>query len=88
MNCAAKTLPIKLEGAGNLMYNNIAEFMGTKKRILNVNRELAADFLNDGAEDVLTQNEVGADLEATLNVAVRLGNSTYSAIQSAVLFFN
>ena len=44
--------------------------------------------MNDGAEDVLTQNEVGADLEATLDVAVRLGNSTYSAIQSAILFYN
>ena len=32
MNYAAKTLPIKLEGAGNLMYNNIAEFMGNKEK--------------------------------------------------------
>ena len=32
MNCAAKRPPVKLEGAGNLMYNNIAEFMGHKEK--------------------------------------------------------
>ena len=62
------------------MYNDIAEFMGTNRRILTVNRDLATNVLNDGAADVLTRNEGGADLEATVDVAVRLGDSTYSAI--------
>ena len=56
MKCAAKKPPIKLEGAGCLMYNYIAEFMGTKRRIVTVNRELAANYVNDGATYVLTQN--------------------------------
>ena len=64
--------------------------MVTKRRIVAVNRELAVNFLNDGATDVLTRNEGGAGLEARVDVAVRLGDSTYSAIQSAiyVLYFH
>ena len=42
--------------------------------------------MNDGAADVLTQNEVGSYLEARVDVAVRLGDSMYSAIQSAISF--
>ena len=83
MNRSAKNPPIKLEGAGCLMYNDIVEFMATKRRIVTVNRKLATNFLNDGEADVLTRNEGGADLEATLDVAVRLGDITYNAIQSA-----
>ena len=60
---------------------------GTKKRIVPVKICLAARFLNDRAAYVLTQNEVGADLEATLNVAVRLGYSTYISIQIDISFF-
>ena len=84
MNCAAKKPPTKSEGAGCLMYNDIAEFMGTKIRILTLNREIAANDVNDGATYVLTQNEDGADLESILDVAVRLGDSTYSDIQGAI----
>ena len=86
MNHAAKNPPIKLEGASCLMYNDIAEFMGTNRRILTVNRDLATNVLNDGAADVLTRNEGGADLEATLDVEVRLGDRTYSAIKSTISF--
>ena len=68
------------------MYNYIAEFMGTKRRIVAVNRELVTNFVNDGASDVLTWNEGGDDLEATLDVAVRLGGSIYSTIQHAISF--
>ena len=67
------------------MYNYIAEFMGTKRRIMTVNRELAANCVNDGETYVLTRNEGGADLEATLDV-VRLGDITYSAIESTISF--
>ena len=49
-----------------------------------MNRELATNFVNDGSADVLTQNQVGTDLEAIVDVAVRLGDSIYSAIQIAV----
>ena len=68
------------------MYTDIAYFMGTKRIIVTVNRELAANFLNDGAKDVLTRNEGRGDLEARVDVAVRLGDSTYSSIQSAIYF--
>ena len=78
--------PIKLEGDGCLMYNYIVEFMGTKRIIVTVNREIDSNFVNDGASDVLTQNEGGTDLEATMDVAVIIGDSTFSAIQSAISF--
>ena len=69
-----------------MMYNDIVKFMGTKRRIVTVNIDLAANVLNDGSADVSTQNEVGSYLEARVDVAVRLGDSTYSAIQSAISF--
>ena len=68
------------------MHNYIADFMGTKKRFVTVNRDLAANSVNDGTADVLTRNEGGSYLEATLDVALRLGDSTYSAIHSAISF--
>ena len=86
MNCSSKKTPIKLEGAGCLMYNSIVEFMGTKISILNVNIELEKNYVNGGATDVLTRYEDRADLEARMDVAVRLGDSTSSAIQSAIYF--
>ena len=78
-----KNPPIKFEVADCFIYNYIAKFMGTKKSILTVNKHIAETFFIDGATDVLTRNEGGADLEATLDVAVRLGDITYNAIQSA-----
>ena len=75
---------IKLESAGCLMYKDIVEFMVTNRRIVTVNRELAVNYVNDGATDVLTQNESGANLGSILDVAVRLGDITYSAIQSVI----
>ena len=86
MNRAAKKTPIKLEGSGCLMYNDIVEFMKTKRKILTMNRELAANDVNDGATDALARIEGGADLEARMDVLVRLEDSTYSAIQSAISF--
>ena len=53
----------------------------TKERIVAMNKQLAANFVNDVAEAQLTQNEVGADLEATLDVALRLGNNQSLATQ-------
>ena len=47
MNLAKKKPPIKLESAIFLMYNDIAEFIGTKRRIVTVNIELATFFVND-----------------------------------------
>ena len=35
-----------------------------------------------------TQNDCGADLEARGDFSARLGDTTYSAIQSAVYFLN
>ena len=86
MNRAAKKPPIKLEGAGCLIYKYIVDFMVTKRRIVTVNRELATNYVIDRAIYVLTQNEGGAVLEARVDVAVRLGDSTYSAIQSVFSF--
>ena len=84
-NRAAKTPPIKLEGAG-LIYNYIAEFTFTKRRVVTVNRELDVNFVNYGAADVLTRNEGAANLEATVYVAVKLEEITCSAVYSRVEF--
>ena len=84
MNCSAKKLPITLEGDGCLIYNDIMEFMGTKRSNVTVNRQLVTNNVNDGATDVLKQNKGGLYLEAIVDVAVKLGDSTYSAIQSAI----
>ena len=54
MNCDAKKHPIKLDGAGCLVYNYIVDFMVTKRRIVALNREFAANFANDGATEVFT----------------------------------
>ena len=53
---------------------------------MTLNRDLAANYLNDGLTDVLTRNEGGAYLEAIVDVVVMLGDSNYSAIQSPILF--
>ena len=58
--------------------------MGTKRMIVTMKRDIFTNNVNDGATDVLTQNEGGADLDERVNVSVRLGDSTYSAIQSAI----
>ena len=79
-----KNLPIKLEGASCLMYNDIAEFMCTNRRIVTVNRVLAENYVNDGSTYVLTRNEGRADLEATVDVAVRLRDRNYSSIHSTI----
>ena len=44
------------------MYNDIAESMGTNRRVVTVNTELATNYVNDGEAYVLTENEGGADL--------------------------
>ena len=86
MNRAAKKPPIKLEGAGCLIYKYIVDFMVTKRRIVTVNRELATNYVIDRATYVLTQNESRADLEARVNFTVMIGDSTYSDIQRAISF--
>ena len=65
----------------------LCSLWGTKIRIVTVNRELAINYVIDGATDVLTQNEGVAYLEARVDVAVRLGGITYSSIRSAIYFF-
>ena len=53
---------------------------------MTLNRDLAANYLNDGLTDVLARNEGGAYLEAIVYVVVMLGDSNYSAIQSPIFF--
>ena len=86
INRAAKNLPIKFEVADCLIHNDIVKFMGTKKRIVTVNRHIDANFVNDGATDVLTRNEGEANLQARVYVVLRLWDITYISIQSAIYF--
>ena len=54
---------------------------------MTLNRDFAANYLNDGLTDVLTRNEGGAYLEAIVYVVVMLGDSNYSAIQSPIFLY-
>ena len=74
--------PIRLTGDNCLAYQHIAEFMNKKRRVIAVNADvaarLAAEDGNSLEGDVDDQNQV--------KVAVRLGDSSYSAVQSGVSF--
>ena len=74
--------PIRLTGDDSLTYNHIASFMNTKRRVVTVNADVAARM---AAEEGNTL-EGNPNEENQVKVAVRLGDSSYSAVQSAVSF--
>ena len=74
--------PIRLSGENCLTYDHIAQFMNTKRKVLTVNADVAARL---AAEEGNTM-EGNADDSNQVKVAVRLGDSSYSAVQSAISF--
>jgi len=74
--------PIRLTGDDSLTYNHIASFMNTKRRVITVNADVAARM---AAEEGNTLDG-NPNEENQVKVAVRLGDSSYSAVKSAVSF--
>ena len=73
---------IRLIRDGSLIYDRIAAFMNTKRRVITVNVDIAARLAAED-ENMLQGN---TDSNNQVKVAVRLGDSSYSAVQSTVLF--
>ena len=74
--------PVRLTGEDCLTYDHIAQFMNTKRKVITVNADVAARL---AAEDGNTM-EGNPDESNQVKVAVRLGDSSHSAVQSAVSF--
>ena len=82
ISCQEHNSPIHLVGDISLKYEHIAEFMNTKRKVLTVNADVARRL---AAEEGNTM-QGNADAENQVRVAVRLGDSSYSAVQSAISF--
>ena len=82
MNRKDHNSPIHLTGDVALKYEHIAKFMNTKRKVITVNADVAAQL---AAQD---GNTLEGNVDATnqVKVAIRLGDSSYSAVQSAVSF--
>lgn len=74
--------PIHLSGPFAIVYDDIAKFMGTKCRVVNVDPDLANRLATEEGASVLYNAGGGGKVK----VAVRLSDSSYSAIQSAISF--
>ena len=82
MNRVEGNSPIYLSGANAIVYEDIAKYMGTKRRIVTVDPDLANRLATEeGAEFI--NHAVGG---GKVRVAVRLSDSSYSAVQSAISF--
>ena len=70
--------PIRLTYDTALKYDHIAGFMNTKRKVITVNADLAARLAAEEG-NTLEGNISG---ENQVKVAIRLGDSSYSAVQS------
>ena len=82
MNRIEGNSPIHLSGPNAIAYDDIAKYMGTKRRIVSVDPDLANQLAAE--EGALVVNYAGGG--GKVKVAVRLSDSSYSAIQSAISF--
>ena len=80
MNRTENNSPIHLSGPSAIVYEDIVNYMGTKRKVVEVDQYLADILLaEEGAEVV---NSIGG---SKIKVCVRLSDSSYSAIQSGIL---
>lgn len=89
MDRTKKNSPICLTGDHALGYREISDFMNTKKKVVSVEKGLADQFV--GSESGLASNAQGqelidADEDGNVQVAVRLSDSIYTGIQSAIAY--
>ena len=82
MNRVEQNPPIFLSGPNAITYDDIAKYMGTKRRIVSVDPDLANRLAAEEGASVV--NRAGG--RGKVKVAVRLSDSSYSAVQSAISF--
>ena len=82
MNRVEGNPPIHLSGPNAINYGDIAKYMGTKRRIVDVNPDLANRLAATEGGTVLNSSGGGGKVK----VAVRLSDSSYSAVQSGISF--
>ena len=82
MNRVEGNPPIHLAGPNAINYNDIAKYMGTKRRIVDVDPDLANRLA--ATEGAAVLNSAGG--RGKVKVAVRLSDSSYSAVQSGISF--
>ena len=82
MNRMEQNPPIHLSGPNAISYEDIAKYMGTKRRIVSVDPDLANRLAAEEGASVV--NRAGG--RGKVKVAVRLSDSSYSAVQSAISF--
>ena len=82
MNRIEGNSPIHLSGPFAIVYDDIAKFMGTKRRVVSVDPDLANQLATEEGASVVNNAGGGGKVK----VAVRLSDSSYSAIQSAISF--
>lgn len=84
MNRVEGNPPIHLSGPNAIIYEDIARYMGTKRRIVSVDPALANRLAAEEGASVVN----GAGGGGRVRVAVRLSDSSYSAVQSAISFLH
>ena len=79
MNRTEKNSPIHLSGPSAIVYEDIANYMGTKRKVVKVDPDLANRLAAEEGAEVI--NNIGG---GKIKVCVRLSDSSYSAIQSGI----
>ena len=82
MNRVEGNPPIHLSGKNAINYEDIAKYMGTKRKIVDVDPDLANRLA--ATEGAAVLNRAGG--RGKVKVAVRLSDSSYSAVQSGISF--
>ena len=82
MNRIEGNTPIHLSGPHAIEYEDIARYMGTKRRVVSVDPDLANRLAAEEGAAVINR----AGNRGKVRVAVRLSDSSYSAVQSAISF--
>ena len=82
MNRIEQNSPIHVSGPDAILYEDIAKYMGSKRKIVNVDPDLANRLAAE--EGAAVVNSAGG--RGKIKVAVRLSDSSYSAVQSGISF--
>ena len=83
MNRRDKKPPIKLEWEDAIYYGIVATYMNKKRRIVKVDSDAAKIILNHVGNDII---EGETDDNGKVEVEVRLSESAYTNVQSAIAF--
>ena len=81
MNRTENNSPIHLSGPSQIVYEDITNYMGTKRKVVEVDPDLANRLAAEEGAEVI--NNIGG---GKIKVCVRLSDSSYSAIQSGISY--